>query len=279
MDDHPILLLLAEDNPGDARLVQEALREANAPFALERVTQLSEVVERVMAGQAEVVLLDLGLPDSQGLDTLLAVRAANPWLPVVVLTTFDEELGSLALRAGAQDYLTKGSFDAELLARSLRYAIERQMLLNQLEVRRRKEQEARELQLLEAVVGTSDTAVGTRLFGVRPLHDACGEIFTKLARRYGDILTQVVESGSGELDPSVLDQLDTMAAGLAVLHAGPRDAVEVHTAAIKVKERLTPAEEFSPYLERGRVVLFELISQLAAHYRTQAVWTRETVEA
>lgn len=74
-------------------------------------------------------------------------------------------LGPLALRAGAQDYLTKGRFGGELLIRSLRYAIERQLLLNQLEVRHRKEQEAREMQLLEAVVGTSDTAMGARLFG------------------------------------------------------------------------------------------------------------------
>jgi hypothetical protein len=72
----------------------------------------------------------------------------------------------------------------------------------ELKVRHRKEQGAREMQLLEAVVGTSDTAVGVRLFGVRPLHDACGELFTKLARRYGDILTEVVESGGGDLDPS-----------------------------------------------------------------------------
>lgn len=278
MDDQPISLLLAEDNPGDARLVEEALKESEGPFALKRVTCLADAVERVKEGQADVVLLDLGLPDSDGLDTLLAVRAANPRLPVVVLTTFDQELGPLALRAGAQDYLTKGRFDGELLTRSLRYAIERQLLLNQLDVRRTKEQEARELQLLEAVVGTSDSAVGVRMFGARPLHDACGEVFTKLARRYGDILTQAVESASGELDPSIVDQLDTMAATLAVLHSAPRDAVELHAAAIKVKEHLLPADEFSPYLERGRVVLFELISQLAAHYRTQTVGTREAVQ-
>lgn len=70
-----------------------------------------------------------------------------------------------------------------------------------------------------------------------------------------------------------------MAAGLAVLHAAPRDAVELHAAAIKVKERLLPTDEFSPYLEQGRLVLFELISQLAAHYRTQTIGTREPAEA
>ena len=284
MDEHPISLLLAEDNPGDARLVEEALKESAAPFALQRVTRLSQAVERVTAGQADVVLLDLGLPDSQGLDTLLAVRAAGPRVPVVVLTTFDEELGPVALRAGAQDYLTKGRYDGEVLVRSLRYAVERQLLLNQLEVRRKKEQEARELQLLEAVVGTTDTIVGARLFGARPLHDACGEIFTKLARRYGDILTHAVGNAGADLDPAdldpaVLDELDTMAAGLAVLHAAPRDAVELHAAAIKVKEHLLPTDEFSPYLEQGRLVLFELISQLAAHYRTQTIGNREPAQA
>ena len=276
MDDQPISLLLAEDNPGDVRLVQEALRESGASFAFDHVTNLADALERIRSDRADVVVLDLGLPDSQGLDTLIAVRAANTRVPIVVLTTFEEELGSLALRAGAQDYLTKGRFDGELLSRALRYAVERQLMLNQLEVRHRKEREARELQLLEAVVGTSDTAIGSRLFGVRPLREACGEVFTKLARRYGDLLTEAVGS-AGELDPSILEQLETMAAGLAVLHAGPRDAVEIHAAAIKVKERLVPTDEFSAYLDRGRVVLFELTSQLAAQYRTQAVGTREPV--
>ena len=136
----PRTVLLIEDNPGDARLLREMLRDARGSrFRLECAERLSDGLERLARGGIEVLLLDLSLPESQGLDTFLRVRAHAPGVPVVVLTgSDDEELGNRAVQSGAQDYLTKGQVDSHLLGRALRYAIERGRIEE--ELRRRVEQ-------------------------------------------------------------------------------------------------------------------------------------------
>ena len=127
MSNGDINILLIEDNPGDARLIRELLTEANATgFNVECADHLSMGLHRLGEGGVDVVLLDLGLPDSQGLDTFSRTHEKAPHLPVVVLTGLnDESVGTEAVRLGAQDYLVKGTVDSRLLCRSLRYAIER----------------------------------------------------------------------------------------------------------------------------------------------------------
>jgi PAS domain S-box-containing protein len=123
----PITVLLVEDNPGDARLILELLGEVQAQaFDLERVDRLDEAIARLARTGVDVVLLDLGLPDSQGLDTFIRARREAPNEPIVVISGLDDERVALeAVRSGAQDYLVKGRIEGQLLARVLRYAIER----------------------------------------------------------------------------------------------------------------------------------------------------------
>ena len=127
MSSEPIKVLLVEDNLGDARLLYEGLEEAlPEQFQITHVRRLSEALEYLWEETCNVVLLDLGLPDSHGLDTLVVTRAQAPGVPIVVLTGFqDEGLAAEALKRGAQDYLVKGQVDSKLLGRSLRYAIVR----------------------------------------------------------------------------------------------------------------------------------------------------------
>lgn len=119
--------LLVEDNPVDARLIREMLKESpTATFELEHVDRLATALELLRQQTFDVVLLDLGLPDSQGLETLSRTRKAADGLPVVVLTGLsDQALAIEAARAGAQDYLVKGRFDSELLVQAMLYAVER----------------------------------------------------------------------------------------------------------------------------------------------------------
>ena len=123
----PIMALLIEDNPGDAGLFREMLAEAqNTSFSLEYADRLSAGLERLALGGIDLLLLDLSLSDSQGLDTLVRARAQAPQTPIVVLSGLDDEaLAVQAVRAGAQDYLVKGQADSRLLVRAMRYAIER----------------------------------------------------------------------------------------------------------------------------------------------------------
>jgi two-component system cell cycle sensor histidine kinase/response regulator CckA len=140
MNTKSLKILLVEDNPGDARLIREMLPESQHPTVeLEHVDRLSKGLERLAADNIDAVLLDLGLPDSQGFDTFARMRAQAPKMPIVVLTGLDdEELSIEAVQGGAQDYLVKGRVDGALLARSVRYAIERNRLEGLVEERSAK---------------------------------------------------------------------------------------------------------------------------------------------
>lgn len=120
-------ILLIEDNPGDSRLIQEALREVSGvDIELVKAELLATGLEILAEDDIEVVLLDLTLPDSMGLETLDQVRLYAPEAPVVVLTGLDDEDMALkAVQAGAQDYLVKGQVDGTSLVRAIRYAVER----------------------------------------------------------------------------------------------------------------------------------------------------------
>ncbi len=126
MKDKAINVLLLEDNPGDSRLIRELLADSNDKFNLQCVDFLSKGLEYLNSHTVDAVLLDLGLPDSQGLNTLESVRASKAAIPIIVLTGLnDENIAIEALRRGAQDYLIKGSSIGSMLPRVIRYAIER----------------------------------------------------------------------------------------------------------------------------------------------------------
>jgi two-component system cell cycle sensor histidine kinase/response regulator CckA len=132
-----IRALLVEDNPGDARMFFELVRETGAGYLkLEHVDRLDKALSRLSAEHFDVVLLDLSLPDEQGLTTLLRTHAHAPKVPIVILTGLDDEAVAVrAVRAGAQDYLVKGRVDGDLLVRSMRYATERWRAVEALERR------------------------------------------------------------------------------------------------------------------------------------------------
>ena len=127
MTDKPVSILLIEDNPGDRRLIREMLAEAgNVAFDVQYADRLQAAMECLGQNGVEVILLDLGLPDSQGLETLRKVYAQASEMPIVVLTGLNDEMvGVQAINEGAQDYLIKGQVDTQLLRRTIRYAIER----------------------------------------------------------------------------------------------------------------------------------------------------------
>jgi MinD-like ATPase involved in chromosome partitioning or flagellar assembly/CheY-like chemotaxis protein len=127
MEHKLINVLLIEDNPGDTRLIRELFKEAKgAPAGLVCTDRLSSGLELLEKGGVDVVLLDLSLPDSKGLETFSKVHTLAQALPVIVLTGFDdEELALEAVKDGAQDYMSKGTVTSQSLMRSVRFAVER----------------------------------------------------------------------------------------------------------------------------------------------------------
>ena len=125
---NPVRVLLVEDNPGDVFLIRDRLHEAtSATFEVRCADRLSAAIDHARSGTIDVILLDLTLADSAGVDTFALMRASAPNIPIIVLTAqADETLGVSTVRQGAQDYLIKGDSGPDLLARSIRYAIERE---------------------------------------------------------------------------------------------------------------------------------------------------------
>jgi PAS domain S-box-containing protein len=127
----PLCLLLVEDNPGDARLILEMLADewGRQAFSLETAATAADAMVRLQTAMPDLVLLDLTLPDSTGLDTIRRVQASLPQVPVIVLTgNQDRELALSAVKEGAQDFLVKTGLTSGLLVRSIRYALERKQI-------------------------------------------------------------------------------------------------------------------------------------------------------
>jgi signal transduction histidine kinase len=123
----PLRVLVVEDNAGDARLLREMFsKERDGSFEVTHLLRMGEALAHLATNEVDIVLLDMGLPDGHGLDTVRRTRAVAPSIPVIVLTGLDDEaLAAQAMKEGAQDYLIKGQIENRALPRALRHAIER----------------------------------------------------------------------------------------------------------------------------------------------------------
>jgi signal transduction histidine kinase len=177
----PIRILLVEDNPGDARLIGAMLAERQGfLFSVDCADRLSRALQLLTAGTFDVMLLDLSLPDSQGLHTVARVRSAAPGVPIVVLTGLnDEAIGVDAVKMGAQDFLVKGQIEGNLMARSIRYAIERKNGEEQL--RRQQQRVAALYEIHKAISSTLDLDAVLRVLVDRTaVHFADGAVTIEL---------------------------------------------------------------------------------------------------
>ena len=189
MANEEITVLLIEDNPGDARLIQEMLVEpGRGRYRFEYADRLSRGLEHLENGGVDVVLLDLSLPDSQGLDAFDRVQAKVPDVPVVMLTGFDDEkLAIEAMRHGAQDYLVKGDVDSTVLYRAVRYSVER---------KRAVEDAGRCSKRVEALYAVAQ-AVGHSLNMDEALNNALDRVY--------EALEEIRRCSGNEFDPQLVE--------------------------------------------------------------------------
>jgi PAS domain S-box-containing protein len=197
-------LLLIEDNPGDARLVREMLNEQGShKTELTHVDSMREAEQHLATHAVDSILLDLGLPDAQGLEAVRRARAAAPDVAIVVLSGLDdEEIATGALREGAQDYLIKGQIETRGLLRALRYAYEREVMEDALFVEKERAQVT--LNSIGDAVACADISgnitflnlVGEKLTGW-PWQEAAG-------RPVADVL-RILDATSRESIPDPMD--------------------------------------------------------------------------
>lgn len=271
-------ILLVEDQPNDAQLIREAL-EARGPgwFSLAAVERLSEALEEVARGSFDVVLLDLTLPDSQGLDALAQLKAGTTDIPIIVLIGIDDDELTIELaRLGAQDYLVKGELESRLLERSLRYAVERSRLLVALSQTRQRELQEREIRSLDRLSGSAPSTVTAHMFGLAPLRESTPNIFFEFVLQYENLLDLALEQRAYKVMHNVSERLRFMAERIGFLNAGPRDVVEIHTTALKRKSREVTDTRAQAYIEEGRLMVLELMGYLVSFYRNYSLGARRS---
>ena len=172
-------ILLIEDNQHDAKLITKYLYESNFVHSLKIVDKLSKALEIIDNESIDVVLLELNLPDSKGLENIEQVLELSPSLPVIVLTCNDDDSKAIdALKIGAQDYLVKDKLESEILTRTIKYAIERKRAEEQHQ--KLLEQRVRALSIIEA-------QENERRRISREIHDGLGQLLSAAKLNLGMI--------------------------------------------------------------------------------------------
>lgn len=261
-----IKVLIVEDNPGDRDLFFDYLEQAASFFKPEPAASLSEAIDKLSRRRFDVILLDLGLPYTQGIDTFHRLHREVPDVPVVVITGLeDDAVGLEAVRSGAQDYLVKGRTDPELLLRSLRYAIERHRLWLELASEREKRKQERDEMMLRSF--TAPVSVAARLYGAKSLAESSPAIFAELANEYSRLLMDSLESQVKQIQRDLSSELRDLADRLGLLGAGPRDVIEVHKTALQtVSENELPVKA-KALTQEGRFLVLELMGHMVSFYR------------
>ena len=193
MDSNVIKILLVEDNLGDARLLQEIFKEGKATkFEIVLVDRISEAIRVLKETDFDLILLDLSLPDSKGIDTFRKISKEKPQIPIVLLTGLDDEALAVKLvQEGAQDYLVKGQINNKILLRSVRYAVERNYKINEQAQRKSEVIESklaeykitkreREILVLITEGKTNEEIASVLHLSLSTIRNQIGKIFAKL---------------------------------------------------------------------------------------------------
>jgi signal transduction histidine kinase/FixJ family two-component response regulator len=184
-----IRILIVEDNPGDVVLIGEFIKSTGINFKLTHATDLRKISEIHTGNEFDVMLLDLGLPGSAGLETLKLVKDLGINLPIVVMTGLDDEdIALAALREGAQDYLVKNALTSDSILRSIKYGIERKKIQDLLK------RHTRQFSLL-----SSATGVITRLEDVSSIYEITCDNIILLLGNADIIIVEIKETGAAQM--------------------------------------------------------------------------------
>jgi len=244
-------ILLIEDDPGDAELVDGLLQQNPAPrFRVQRDDRLAAGLERNSNQHYDAMLLDLGLPDSQGLETVEIAAGRCQDTPILVLTGGDEEeLGANAMQLGADDFIPKTSLSRIMLVRAIRHAIERRNLQRKLIVERESRATARTTTLLRSSAGESRGGA---------------DDLSQMSKAYGQVIESYVKIvRSGGTRPG--DLVHMLSQRLSAASLSARDIIGMHLKSIKDFENL-PLSESQQMMQAARLCLVEILGGVLDDY-------------
>jgi signal transduction histidine kinase len=246
-------LLLVEDNPGDARLLREMFKDQGShDTEVTHVESMSQAEAQLAEHAVDIILLDLGLPDAQGLGAVLRAHAAAPHVPLVVLTGLeDNPLAVNALQQGAQDYLIKGQIEPRGLLRALRYAIERKILEEALLGEKQRAQV-----LLERTMHAGEQE---RKRLAAEIHDGPVQQLTAL-----DIRLETLRDRIGSADSKTVGLVERVQAGMQTSIGDLRRMmVELHPPALRERGLEAALGDYMQGVQRASGVLCQLECDIA----------------
>lgn len=260
------ILLLVEDNPADAELVQEMLDAgqagpAHSKYEVFVAPRLSSARAMLESRHVDVVLLDLRLPDATGVEGVRSILEVANEMPVVVLTGLEEEeIGLQCINAGAQDYLTKSELQPATLRRTIGYAISR---LREIQVRELQGMLENYRSLTSQGANTSVTA---SLAGMGRIAERDGVATADLTKDYCELLTDYVDALVYKRDAPKIG-MDMVATRLGDLGGGPRDLIDIHVVALEYAVQGATVERARALVIESRLLALEMMGKLVDYYR------------
>lgn len=264
-------ILIVEDDLGYATLLQEALA-ADPTNRVVRVASLSEAIETASRMPTDVVMLDLNLPDSTGLHTMLDFRDAHPTLAIVVTTGGAEAEGELEfLRNGAQEVLLKHEDQVQQAQRLLRRAAARMTIVVEAQLtaeqeRERRKRVERDLAWFDDLRSTTTSEV----LGIASPLEAAPEVADRLADLYEELLDAAVKRQIYRDMPHPGPKIRAYVAELAKLRAGPREVTDIHSRVLRRKTTASSDGTAELLRSEGRLLLVEVMGYLLSEYRIRS---------
>ncbi len=225
----------------------------------------------------DLLFVDVQAAGADWPDKIVMLWSQAPDVPIIaIIPASKEALAILALQAGAQDCVSEPEIEGAGFSRTARYAIERSRFLVQRDVAHHQRTRDREIGALNAMNSQHALTVTRRSFGLMPFQQSEPDEFQQLVVRYGGLLDRALLGTSGR-DYDQLDaELDEIANRLGLYGAGPRDAVDLHKAAMIDRLEAELARKSRAYIGEGRLLLIQLMGHLVSHYRRLS-WGRGTV--
>lgn len=254
-----------EDHEPDVALLKHALEQSRISIGSFTVAQrLSEAHELVEAA-VDVILLDLGLPDSSGVQTVERAREIAGSIPLVVLTASNES-GRAAIAAGADDFLDKDLIGNGQLARIVEFAVER----NRLRVRLDQLENDRELQQISDRSQPTGSRASAKLLGEVPMRDTAPEVHDQAVGEFVSVVRLRLSNNAMGVASPEDGRMRDLGERIAVRNAGPDDVVRILTESVDSQRLHMSPAQYAPFVREARVALIELMGFVLAYYRRHA---------
>lgn len=268
-------ILLVEDDAINAQLIQNLLSDSHdsvlaegLSFDLCLVENLTATLNILKDQDFDAILLDLTLPDGKGIESLLKIKEKAPDIPIIVQTDYqDETIIVRAFQMGANGYLRKKDLDANSLIYAIRIAIERQEYIDKFSRQQQQQQQQQEFASLENLANAIKPIITARMFASEALKESIPDVFADLTARYGQLLDLALEERAFRVNHDISEELRSLAAKLGFFKASPRDIVDIHTKALKIKTKNVNLAKVQAYVDEGRLRLLELMGYLTSYYR------------